>query len=217
MDINSFPTAINVTLYRYNHIDNRLWTQIRNQLNYVEVDDTSVVVSVGQLKSLIENNYNDLINQIKSTGAEFLHKKVNSAYFLYVMMSEMQNLQLVKLNLSYEKQFSRLVESEGNKLLKFDFKILAVTIRLSDIFELEDLKLLNPILERLEILEEGVPYSRLKMVELLDILDDWISSEIDEELEDPESDPIPLITTLMDMVDMKTENDNPITLLITDY
>ena len=217
MNISKLPTAVDVTLQRYNHMDNRLWTQLKNQLDYVEVDDRSIVVSIDQLRSFLDINYVSLVNKIKSTGAEFLHKKVNSPYFLYMMCVDMENLQLVKFTLAYDKKFSRLIENDGNKVLKFDFKILTMTLKLSDMFEKEDLAIINPVLEKLKILEEGVPYARLKMIDLLDTLDAWINSEIDRDLKEDEPDPIPLITTIMDMIDAKSESDDPLTLLVTDY
>jgi len=217
MNISKLPTAVDVTLQRYNHMDNRLWTQLKNQLDYVEIDDTSVVVSIEQLRTFLDINYVSLVNKIKSTGTEFLHKKVNSPYFLYMMCVDMENLQLVKFTLDYDKKFSRLIENDGNKVLKFDFKILTMTLKLSDMFEKEDLAIINPVLEKLKILEEGVPYARLKMIDLLDTLDAWINSEIDRDLEEDEPDPIPLITTIMDMIDAKSESDDPLTLLVTDY
>jgi len=217
MNISKLPTAVDVTLQRYNHMDNRLWTQLKNQLDYVEIDDTSVVVSIEQLRTFLDINYVSLVNKIKSTGTEFLHKKVNSPYFLYMMCVDMENLQLVKFTLDYDKKFSRLIENDGNKVLKFDFKILTMTLKLSDMFEKEDLAIINPVLEKLKILEEGVPYARLKMIDLLDTLDEWIASEIDRDLEEDEPDPIPLITTIMDTIDAKSESDDPLTLLVTDY
>lgn len=217
MNISKLPTAVDVTLQRYNHMDNRIWTQLKNQLDYVEIDDTSVVVSIEQLRTFLDINYVSLVNKIKSTGAEFLHKKVNSPYFLYMMCVDMENLQLVKFTLAYDKKFSRLIENDGNKVLKFDFKILTMTLKLSDVFEKEDLAIINPVLEKLKILEEGVPYARLKMIDLLDTLDAWINSEIDRDLKEDEPDPIPLITTIMDMIDAKSESDDPLTLLVTDY
>ena len=217
MNISKLPTAVDVTLQRYNHMDNRLWTQLKNQLDYVEVDDRSIVVSIDQLRSFLEINYVSLVDKVKSSGAEFLHKKVNSPYFLYMMCIDMENLQLVKFTLDYDKKFTRLIENDGNKVLKFDFKILTMTLKLSDMFEKEDLAIINPVLEKLKILEEGVPYARLKMIDLLDTLDEWIASEIDRDLEEDEPDPIPLITTIMDTIDAKSESDDPLTLLVTDY
>lgn len=217
MGFSSFPTAVDVTLHRYNHLDNRLWTQIKNDLDYVEVDDKSLVVSRGQIMAILESNYNQMIHQIKATGTDSLYKKVTSPYFIYMMCNDMPNMQLVKFTLSHDKKFTRLIESESGKVLKFDFKVLAMTIRLSEIFEKEELDIINKILEDLKILEEEIPYSRLRIVDLLDTLDDWIETEIDRELDEGEEDPVPLITAVMDLIDMKTEGDNPITLIITDY
>tara|TARA_B110001469_G_scaffold86924_1_gene82367 strand:+ start:144 stop:548 length:405 start_codon:yes stop_codon:yes gene_type:complete len=134
-----------------------------------------------------------------------------------MMCIDMPNLQLVKFNLSYDKKFTRLLENDGNKVLKFDFKVLAITIRLSDVFETEDLHLLNPVLESLKILEHDVPYARLQAIDLIDTLDAWVENEMEYDLEEGAPDAVPLVTTLMDLIDMKTEGDNPIALIVTDY
>ena len=158
-----------------------------------------------------------MIHRIKSTGVDSLHKQVNSPYFIYMMCVDMPNLQLIKLTLSHDKKFSRLIESDGMKILKFDFRILSMTIKLSDIFEEEDLRIINPVLESLGILEENVPYARLKIVELLDTLDNWVELEMENDLIEGEPDAVPLITTILDLIDIKVEGDNPVTLLVTDY
>jgi hypothetical protein len=45
MNISDCPTSVDVTLYRYNHLDNRLWVQMKNELDYIEVSDDSIIVS----------------------------------------------------------------------------------------------------------------------------------------------------------------------------
>jgi hypothetical protein len=218
MNISNLPTVVDVTLYRYNHLDNRLWVKIKNDLDYIEVDKDSVIVDIDQLKKLIEANYSSMINRVKSVGSDFLHKKVNSPYFIYMMLDDLTNLKYLKITKSYDKEFTRLLEIDGDKLLKFDFKILSMTIRLHDWFYTKELKVLNPILEELKILEDGVPYNRIKLIDLLDILDIWVNKEIDKDIdEDIEIDPMPLVTELMDLIDPKIERDNPLVLLVTDY
>jgi hypothetical protein len=217
MNSNTLPTAIDVTLHKYNHIDNRLWVQIKNQLDYIEVDETSVVVSISQLSTILDANYLPMINRIKSTGSDFLHKKVTSPYFLYIMSNDMPNLQLVKITLSLDKKFTRLIESEGHKILKFEFKILAMTIDLQEMFDIDELQVINPILEELEILEDGIHYNRMRIVDVLDKIDYWIEKEIDLEYDETLEDPIPLLTALMDIIDQKMEGDNPLALIVTDY
>jgi len=217
MSISNFPTTVDVTLYRYNHIDNRLWVQIKNELDYIEVDEDSVIVSCDQIIALLGVHYNSMINKVKSVGADFLHKNVNAPYFIYMMCNDLQNLQFIKFTKSYDKKFTRLLEIDGDKMLKFDFKILTMTIPLYDMYSPEELEIINPILEDLKILEPDVPYTRIGMINLLDTLDLWVSGEIDEDIEDGQQDPIPLITEFLDMIDPKIERDNPNVLLITDY
>lgn len=217
MSISNFPTTVDVTLYRYNHLDNRLWVQIKNELDYIEVDEDSVIVSCDQIIALLGVHYNSMINKVKSVGADFLHKNVNAPYFIYMMCNDLQNLQFIKFTKSYDKTFTRLLEIDGDKMLKFDFKILTMTIPLYDMYSPEELEIINPILEDLKILKPDVPYTRIGMINLLDTLDIWVSGEIDEDIEDGQQDPIPLITEFLDMIDPKIERDNPNVLLITDY
>lgn len=217
MDTNLFPTAVDVTLYKYNHHDNRLWTRIINDLEYIQVDNDSIMVSMQQLYLLLDNYYINEINKVRSVGAEFLHKKVTTPYFVYMMCTDMPNLQYVKFTKSYDKSFSRIIEIEGDKILKFDFKVLSMTINLYNLFTPGDLKIINPVLESINVLEEDTPYARLKLVDLLDSLDLWINNTMDDEIEEGQSDPIPLVTTFIDIIDPKTERDNPLVLLVTDY
>lgn len=217
MDTNLFPTAVDVTLHKYNHFDNQMWIRIKNDLNYIEVSGDSVMVSKEQLLNLFDIYYIDEINRIKSVGAEFLHKKVTTPYFIYMMCVDMPNLQYIKFTLSLDKSFNRIIEIDGDKILKFDFKVLSMTVNLYDMFNPRDLSIINPILESLNILEDEIPYSRLKLIDILDPLDRWISATMDHDIEDGEVDPIPLVTSFIDLIDPKTERDNPIVLLVTDY
>ena len=217
MDTNLFPTAVDVTLHKYNHFDNQMWIRIKNDLNYIEVSGDSVMVSKEQLLNLFDIYYIDEINRIKSVGAEFLHKKVTTPYFIYMMCVDMPNLQYIKFTLSLDKSFNRIIEIDGDKILKFDFKVLSMTVNLYDMFNPRDLSIINPILESLNILEDEIPYSRLKLIDILDPLDRWITATMDHDIEDGEVDPIPLVTSFIDLIDPKTERDNPIVLLVTDY
>lgn len=218
MQTGTLPTSVDVTLYRYNHIDNRLWVRIKNELDYILVDENSIIISQEQMVSLLETYYMPEISRIKSVGSEALHKKVTSPYFIYMMLKDLENLQFIKFTKSYDKEYTRLIELDGDKMLKFEFKILSMTFCLYDFYSDEELHVLNPILEKLKILEEDVPYARLKIIDLLDVLDEWVNDSIsDENFDDSQEDPLPLVTELMDMIDAKTERDNPLVLLITDY
>ena len=217
MNISDCPTSVDVTLYRYNHLDNRLWVQMKNELDYIEVSDDSIIVSYEQMLALLTVHYSDMVNKVKSVGADFLHKNVNSPYFIYMMLMDLKNLKYIKITKSYDKSFTRLLEIDGDKMLKFDFKILTMTIPLYEMYSIEELRIINPILEELRILEIDTPYTRIGLISLLDVIDIWINKEIDNDIEEGATDPIPLLTEFMDSIDLKTERDNPKVLLITDY
>lgn len=218
MDKSIQITSVDVTLHKYNHFDNRLWVEIKNNLDYMEINEDSVIVSAPQVKSLLENLYMSMINKVKSVGSDFLHKNVHSPYFIYMMCKDLTDLKFIRFNKSYDKSFSRLLEIEGDKLLKFDFKVLSMTFKLYELYDNAELLEVNNIFEKLHILEEDVPYSRIHLIQLLDTLDLWITSEIDKDISDLKgADPIPLITTIMDMIDPKTEKDDPLVSIVTDY
>jgi len=184
----------------------------------MEINEDSIIVSSKQILSLLENMYMPMINKVKSVGADFLHKNVHSPYFIYMMCQDLQDLKFIRFNKNYDKSFTRLLEIEGDKLLKFDFKVLSMKLRLYDLYDIDELKKINSVFEQLHILEEDVPYSRIHLIQLLDTLDLWLTSEIERDISELKGpDPIPLITTIMDMIDPKTEKDDPLVSIVTDY
>jgi hypothetical protein len=215
MDFNTLSTAIDITLHKYNYLDNQIWTKIKNQVDHIELDGDSVLVSVEQLYTLLEANYSRTINKIKSVGAEFLHKEVNSPWFLYAVCNEMSYLQYIKFTLSYDKKYTRMLEIEGEKMVKFDFKVLSMTVGLYDFFTKSELDKVNKVLIKIGLFQPDVPYLRIKLDEFLTKVDDFIaeSYEADESIKQ-ESD---LLASFMDLIDPKIDRDNPLVLFVTDY
>ena len=163
----------------------------------------------------LEINYRPIVNRIKAVGAEFLHKEVNTPWFLYAVLNEMQDLQYIKFNLNCDKKYTRLVEIDGDKMIKFDFKVLSMTINFYDFFTKSELDRLNKSLVRLNLFEEGVPYLRMLLVDFLNKIDEFVSKSYDaDESVKKEAD---LLASFMDLVDPKLERDNPLVLFVTDY
>jgi hypothetical protein len=210
MEISHLPTTVDVTLYKYNHYDNMIWTLVRNELNWINVDQDMMIVYVPELIELIEDKFELMLNKIAALGGEFLHKDVNSIYFLYMMCSDMERLQYIKLTLSKKKSFNRMMTMDDSKVLKFDFKVLTVTLRLREFFSRKETQIINSVLEKSNLLEKGVPFAQYKLSHLLNRLDDILSDIIDSDAGD-------LIAGLLDILDPKLENDNPLVLLVTDY
>jgi hypothetical protein len=215
VELSLFPTSIDVTLHKYNYIDNKLWVQIKNQLDYIEVDDFSIIITKQQLQVILVEHYSNEINKIKSTGSKFFHNQVNTIYFVWMFIEEMSNLQYIKLTLNSDKSYSRLlINEDGDKSIEFDFKLLSITIRLTDIFELNEVAVINQMLNDLNLLQFDETYIRLRALDLINSVDNYLA-ELDDEDELEES--TATITDFLELFNYKIERDNPLTLLVTDY
>ena len=214
VNLNVFPTAVDITLSRYNYIDNKLWTQIKNQCDYIEVSEVSVLVSVSEMLSILQNNWEAELYKIKSVGSEFFYNKVNSIYFIWTILSEMENLQYVKLTKNTDKKYSRIINVDDGKKIEFDFKILSMTFRLSDFYETYEIKQINPILHKEGIIKAGETYARMQASELIQALDTYLIKITEEDIDTETS---AIINEILEMLSYKVEQDNPVLLLITDY
>ena len=207
----SMPTAIDVTLYKYNYIDNKLWAQIQNDIDFIELGNDSIMVSSSQLKFILDTYYQNSINKIKSIGSDFMHKEINTVFFLFQILIEMENLQYIKLTLNKDKKYTRIIENDGIKMIQFSFKLLTATLRLYDLYEDDELPLVNQILEELEILEPGTPYTRLNAKELYNSILVYLEEK------DPDDIEAGIVTDILDILESKIEKEDPLLLLITDY
>lgn len=215
IDLSLLPTSIDITLYRYNYIDNKLWTQLKNQVDYIEVNEGSIIVTKNQLHAVLLNNYSNEINKIKSVGSKFFHNQVNTIYFTWMMMEEMKSLQYIKLTLDTDKSYTRiLMNPENEKTIEFDFKLLTITIKLAEIFEADEVAVINDALYALGIIDHQEPYTRMRASEIIEAIDSYLSSL---EEEDILSEEVEIISELLELFTYKIERDNPLTLLVTDY
>ena len=210
-EFSSMPTAIDVTLYKYNYIDNKLWAQIQNDIDFIELGNDSIMVSSSQLKFVLDTYYQNSINRLKSVGSDFIHKEINTVFFLYQILIEMENLQYIKFTLNKDKNYTRIIEVDGIKMIQFSFKLLTATLRLYDLYEDNELPLVNQILEELEILEPGTPYTRLNAKELYNSILVYLEEK------DPDDIEAGIVTDILDILESKIEKEDPLLLLITDY
>ena len=206
---------IDVILFKYNYYDNKIWTGVKNQIDYIDVDNQSILVSPKELKKYIENTYPNEINKFRSIGSEFLHKDANSIYFISMMLKEMSRLKWIKLTLDKSKNYSRMIDNkETGKRITFSFKVLHVTFRLFEMFDDEELKNLNVVLKKLNILYDNKPYHRHKLVNVLNRLDRWVEEQA---LNSASAHIVEPILILLDSIEEKLEGDNPEVLIVTDY
>lgn len=214
-DISQLPTAIDITLYRYNYIDNKVWTQIHNEVEYIEYSPDSIMISKNQLEYIIEKYYSTTLNKIKSQGSEVIHKEINSIYFMYQMCTEMSNIKYIKVSLNTDKSYSRTIDTDtGDKLLQFGFRVLSATLRLSDLYDANELPIVNRILEEVGLFKPNSPFTRIRAKDLAEIIDACLLAG--DKIPDEENDTTILID-ILEILQPKLEPENSLILLITDY
>jgi hypothetical protein len=210
MEFSNLPTSIGVTLYKYNHIDNQLWTRIYNELDYIQADKDTLVVHVDQIIALIQKHYQPLLKKIGAVGSEFVHKEVNSVYFITLMLEQMENLMYIKFTRSLQKKYSRMIEDDEQKMIRFDFKVLTATFRMSEFFSTNELHKINRYLIQHGILTENVPYTTIQLSKFLNTVELIINKAEDDSVAD-------LFAGILDIIEVKIDSDNPTLMLVTDY
>ena len=123
-DFNDVATVVDATLFKYNYIDNKILTLVKNQLDYRVVNDGSLLVSKEQLSLFLKENFQSDINRINATGFEQFHKEATTIYFLHKILTDFTNLEYIKLTINKNKSYSRLSDIDGIKTLRFNFKVL---------------------------------------------------------------------------------------------
>lgn len=208
----SMCDVIDVTLFKSNYYDNLIFTKCVNQIDYLVVNDDSILVTPGQLRQLLDLNFKRELRRLGTINAELLHRDANSIYFIDRFLEDFTNLKWVKINLDRSRNFSRLVETNGQKSIKYSFKILKTTLRLSHIFTVEEIQHLNPILLQHGLIEFGKPYNSINTDQLLNKLEDIVN--MDQNIDD---DAVNLLAKIIESIEFKMEIDNPEVLLVTDW
>ena len=189
-----------------------MWAQIRNQLDYKEMGDNSIIISASQLRTFISTNYSSEINKVNSYGFHVPRKDATAIYFMHRVASEMINLKYLKITLDSDKSFTRVIEDDEEQTIKYDFAILKARLDLSDIFINPELQVLNSVLESIGLLSSGIPYSSHSTDLIFTRLTAFLDSSEDElSLESQ------LANALLDAIDVSLDKENPMILLITDY
>ena len=212
LNINHIATIISTTFYKYNYIDFKMWTQMKNQLDYKELNDNTILVSIEQLREFMVSNYTNDVNKLSIEGTSVKVKEATSIYFMHRVCVEMRNLKYIKIHLNSDKAYTRIVKVEEESHIKYDFTIVKGILHLAKIFPENELNILNDLLYEVNLLKDGIPYSNYPSNEILTRLDRYVLSENDNKSKKSE-----LALALMDTIETIIEQDNPNLLIITDY
>jgi hypothetical protein len=188
-----------------------MWAQIRNQLDYRDMGDNSMIISSKQLRTFIAMNYENEINKVASYGFQVPRKDATSVYFMHRVATEMVNLKYIKLTLDSDKSYTRIIEEDEDKTIKYDYAILKATLNLPDIFDGPELKELNKILEDIGLLIPGKPYFNGQYLDIFHQLETYLHTTNKESMESL------IILALLDALEISIDKENPMLMVITDY
>ncbi len=207
------PTHISFTLYKFDYIDSIIISRVLKECkNWNTTSDNVYTVKVDSFRSALLGS-NRLKAEIHRTEEHGLNPapglKPNSVSFLWSIMERLHNLDWLTFNISYDKKFTRLIRIENREVLSFYFRIDEGIFDLSRVFDRESLDIINRKIIKFGIMPnkylERSPYFYMKSSMLFEILGQL---EMDEALN---------TFDVLDQIDPKLEEDDPILLVITDY
>lgn len=205
------PTHISFTLYKFDYIDSIIISRVLRECKNWSTSDDIYTIQADSFKDAILSSKR-LKSEILKSSDSLIHTpslKPNSISFLWGILEKLPNIQWLSFNISYDKTFTRLVKIEKRQVLNFYFKITEGLFDLTKIYNREELDIFNKKIIEVGIMPnkylERVPYFYIKASTLFDILGQL---EIEESLDTFE---------LIDSIDPKLDEDDPVLLVITDY
>lgn len=204
-----FPEIISVVFYKYNSIDNKLYTYILDNCQFRK-HKGSYLVRAEDLKNVLYKHFKSDIDRISLLSPRELHKEANTVYFLYKIFSEMKNLRWFQMTLSKNAKYDRinLDEEAGTKSVNFNFKVIRGSFRTFDLFKEEDVVMVNDILQKIGAIK-NVQYSLVKLNSLISRLESTAATAENEKIRH-------ICGKLINHFDIWAEDD-PETLIVTDF
>lgn len=204
----TFSEVIDITLYKYNSIDLKLWGLLKRHYNSKKLAKDSVLISINDLKNIINEYFYDDLNRIESIGKSLMYKEATTIYFLKNIFESMISLRWLKINLNKNMSYRRVVEIEQIKTIKFSIKTIRGTFRIFDHFNSHQVYVINKLLNKMDLLSTDEYFKVIKTNELMDKIDNYLTTNNTNEV-------YTLLNALIQYFEVY-ESDNPEILLITD-
>ena len=205
-----FPNVIDITLYKNNYYDNLLVNKIKKEADYSDLPDLKdcYIVMAKDFQDIFYNSFSNEIDKVRSLPATDLQKNATSLYFMDKIFTTFTNLKCVKINVSRDANYSRVNKSEKIPTIFFNYKITASCIDLTRIFDNDTLEQINKLFieNGLCLYDEIIGYDHIIEIKAQDFI-----RMLDDNQENP------LIPYLFELIDPKTETDNPLIVFITDF
>lgn len=218
------PILIDVTLYKYNYYDNLILGSLKRSVKYIDTPNNknSFIVPVNDFINLLNIRFSEELDNIRSVSSMKLKENATSIFFLNEIFSNFINLKYVKINVSNERNYTRLIKDDKNKdVLTFDYRVLNSIIDFTKYLNNKNLKLLNDFLTEIGLIKKdlfspGQSFFKINTSDFIDLIAiaDTDSNGDRGKLSDKYAGIVQLIYTL---IDPKIEQDNSTLIIITDY
>ena len=222
MSFSDLPLVIDMTLYKNNYYDNIIISQLKKNSRLVKFPgNNDFVVTAIEFRDILHKRFPEQISSLSNNPTSYeLKKGATSVFFIHELLTNLKNLKFVKISISKEKEYSRLVKADkesGHDLIMFDFKVIHSVIDFTKYLRGEQFNILNDFLLKSEIMTSisafrGTPaFMQIKSIELMDkisVFEEKYSSDVKYQF---------IIDIFLSLVDHKIEEDNCDILIITDY
>lgn len=205
----TFAEVVDITLYRYNSVDNRIWAILKNSEAHKKLSKHSILVSSDSLKEILLAHFRKEINRVESLHSSIVHKEATSVYFLWKMLEDLLGLRWVKFTLNSNVAYNRVVDIDDMKTIKYSVKVVRGTLRMFDIFNPAQLPLINTILHKAHVLKQNQQFTIIKVEDLMTKLDILLAKNNSSEIATP-------VNAILAEID-QYHTDNPELLLVTDF
>ena len=204
---NTFPEIISITLYKYNSIDSKLYTLIKDKCFYKKYSGT-ILVRSQHVQDLLKVYFKEDMEKISIISNRTLHREANTVYFLNKMFREMKNLRWYQISFSKNVAFTRIEIGDEVKTLNFAHKVVRGSFRTFDFFKKEEIPYVNDVLQKIGCIKK-MQYSLVKLDSLANRIEKVLISTDDQNHKN-------VCQRLLTYFDNYIE-DNPEALIVTDY
>lgn len=204
----NFSEVVDITLYKYNSIDIKIWGLIQRDPESKKLVDESYLISAKKMQMHINKWFSADVNRFQSVGEMSIHKEATSVYFIWQMLNNISNLTWIKVNLNKNASYNRIVNIDQIKTIRYNIKTIRGSMRLFDLFTIRELNIANDILERCKLFKDNQMYKVFKLKSFMNVLDMYLTN-------DTSSETFNIVNSIIQKLE-PYEIDDPEILLITD-
>ena len=221
MKFSDLPLVIDMTLYKHNYYDNIIISQLMKNSRFIKFPGNSAfVVSAIEFRDILKTRFPEQLNNLTTNPTSYeLKKGATSIFFINELLTNLKNLKFVKISVSKEKEYSRLIKADKNvehDLIEFEFKVIHSVIDFTKYIKADKFKILNDFLLKANIISKegfrtGPAFTQLKSIELMDKISAF------EDIHSSNNKYQFILDIFFSLIDPKIEEDNCDILIITDY